>query len=1151
MKIKELHLRNIASIEKADIDFENSLHDGTTGEPAGIFLIAGDTGAGKSVILDGIAMALYKKTPRIVGVANTNKNNFNNEEGENIKVNSIEQYTRLGISVNDECYSEVVFTGNDGKEYHARLSLGIYKGRTDKETGLRPIRYREPLWEVKIGEEDWTIVKNDGQLILNAIGLTYEQFGRMAMLAQGQFASFLTGDKKERESILEQLTNTAHFTQYGNAIKSLFDKAKASKNEAQMAYDTEKQHILPQEEYNQYETEYKEKSQSKAELEKKKALNEEQLKHLVDIEKQQKTKSEAQLEVKVQEEIIAGSNYRDKKNLISLWDKTVEQRLWLNEWKSQQIQAEKTSAEMGQSQKTFTTLSADFQHRKEEQQRLDKQLNQRTKWLEERKEKDSLYTHAGEYKLKLESLIANQKAISDKEDSIQKLETDKPSLNTALNEATTEADDAKKAVDKQQVAIEQLTKEREQLNPTQIAKDFELTNKRKNALEALRTDFENLDNEKKTTDELKEKIAKDEEQFKKLEGEKEKAEGELSLAEERAKKAQNLLSTMKMSVDETLINLRKKLHEQAIETCPLCGQEIQNLKVDDEFKNLLTPLQAEEKAANEGYEEKKKAFDNINKDYNRLKGQLEANQKQWEQKNANNKQKENTLQEKAKQWGLDVDLDWKEQMASTILALDEKLSALKRSQSKAETLQTRIQELIRHKSSLDKDYIQAQNKKTQAENNLKTNQDNIERINKEVKDLFEKQADLHNDLDKKLARHYPTWEKDCSATIDFLMEEAQNYIQKKQENEKFEKEYNHRQTLIENIGNIYHSILADYPDWNTIVISKSHECKDILSEWNNLYGKIKAQKELISLCKEKIEKRKQQLEEYHQSTGISTEQLSEIDSKHGLLEEARDFIQTTDTKLQSRKDAIATADKQIKEAMKMLGITEMENLPDKTELEESIKEDQRIIIELVEEMGAINNKLDTHKKNEKKLAELAEQLERVTRNFNKWEKLNNIFGGTRFRTLVQTYILRPLLNNANIYLEKITDRYVLTCSEDNEQLSILVLDRYNKNQIRSVTVLSGGERFMISLALSLALSSLNRPDMNINILFIDEGFGTLDEKSLDSVMNTLEKLQDIAGQNNRRVGIISHREELDERIPVQIRVIKKGEGRSHVEIKNS
>ena len=140
-----------------------------------------------------------------------------------------------------------------------------------------------------------------------------------------------------------------------------------------------------------------------------------------------------------------------------------------------------------------------------------------------------------------------------------------------------------------------------------------------------------------------------------------------------------------------------------------------------------------------------------------------------------------------------------------------------------------------------------------------------------------------------------------------------------------------------------------------------------------------------------------------------------------------------------------------------------------------------------------------------------------------------------------------MLNNANIYLSEITDRYKLTCSEDNEQLSILVQDRYNKDQIRSATVLSGGERFMISLALSLALSSLNRPDLNVNILFIDEGFGTLDKTSLESVMATLEKLQEIAGESNRRVGIISHREELDERIPTQIHVVKKGEGRSRIQ----
>ena len=87
---------------------------------------------------------------------------------------------------------------------------------------------------------------------------------------------------------------------------------------------------------------------------------------------------------------------------------------------------------------------------------------------------------------------------------------------------------------------------------------------------------------------------------------------------------------------------------------------------------------------------------------------------------------------------------------------------------------------------------------------------------------------------------------------------------------------------------------------------------------------------------------------------------------------------------------------------------------------------------------------------------------------------------------------------------------------------------------------------MISLALSLALSAMNRPDMNVDILFIDEGFGTLDAKSLEMVMSTLRRLPEINGQTGRRVGVISHREELTEQIPTQIQLKHCGEGRSRI-----
>ena len=410
---------------------------------------------------------------------------------------------------------------------------------------------------------------------------------------------------------------------------------------------------------------------------------------------------------------------------------------------------------------------------------------------------------------------------------------------------------------------------------------------------------------------------------------------------------------------------------------------------------------------------------------------------------------------------------------------------------------------------------------------------------------------LSADLEATLCGLMPDWQKDTAATKEALTAGANAYARQKTALENATQRRETLSALAASIGRIRNNILKQREEWEQAVAPASFPCPDIHGEWAKLFRR-----------RGRSHKSRRRMRPHHRGLRHGTECVFRSNGHNGSrpdrphrqeneLAGARSRLNSIQANITSRRDAIAAARKQQAEAMAKLGADDAQSLPDPQLLQEEKATLARARDQILTEMSVARNSLEENRRNEQRFKEIAARLEAAKKEFSKWERLNARFGGTRFRTLVQSYILRPLLNNANIYLSRITDRYKLTCSEDNEQLSILVLDRYNKDQVRSVTVLSGGERFMISLALSLALSSLNRPDMNIDILFIDEGFGTLDEKSLDSVMSTLERLQEIAGQNGRRVGVISHREELDERIGVQIRVVKRGEGRSRIELRGT
>lgn len=1149
MKLKELHIRNIASIEQADIDFENGLNDVATGCPAGIFLISGDTGAGKSVILDAISMALYKKTPRIVGVSNKCNNEFINNEGECISVNSIEQYTRLGISEKDICYSEVVFVGNDGEEYRAKLSLGLSRGKTDKQTGKRLLKHRSPEWIVKVGNADWTRVDaKTGQPILQAVGLTFEQFGRMAMLAQGQFASFLTGDKKERESILEQLTNTEHFSLYGSAIKSLFDKAKDEKDKAKKVYETEKLHTLEQEEVDRLTRERQEAEQLKKSKETELNDIEDRIRLVDTILHHQRLRAEAEKVKSQLERQMADEIFRKKRELVAAWDESEQvRRAWKNKEHAEKEKKE-IAGRLNKEKEMFAVLSADKLARVDRIEQLAKKIADEDAWMLQCKDRDVLYEKAEAISLQLElyKQVQDRKTITTGQLDTEKMKAD--GLYLMVKEAGEASVEADRLVVENRNLLETFVQKRKDLNLEKVNEAIDRLHAVSGKLAEIRAGIENLESEKKKYKVLDESIAKDELLLQVHWRNLEQAEEGFHVARVENDKAKSLFATMRMSVEDTLVELRKRMMDEHVDICPLCGQNIGGLLHDADFMQMLTPLQQKEKETGELLV-KAEGYRNQTKErYDKLKGIVETSKKAREALGSEVRQVEDKLFNDVAGVGLDMEKPLLPQIEKSVNEVSKELHELKNRQLQAEALQHRIEELNKKAGELDACRKKADKKKADADKVVEQNRQAIEGMEKSILEWERQLEQMDKALSDELAEYFPLWKTDSLAVSEDLRKEAHAYKRRKQAWQEDKGTFEKMNVLMGTLSAIRADICQLYTDWEQPVVPAMYISQDISAEWTRLLSRVNAMHSAIISCNQTIGQAAETLQSYYVESGKTESDLLELMAYERDLPDVRSYLNRVEAAWKSRMDAVRDADEAIGQAMNRLGVSSNEPIPEKEKLKFQREEAMGGIKELLERLGTVKSLLDENRKNTAKLQESFRQLERAEQVFDKWDRLNAVFGGNRFRTLVQTYILQPLLNNANIYLEKITDRYLLTCSDENEQLSILVLDRYNKNQIRSVTVLSGGERFMISLALSLALSSLNRPDMNVNILFIDEGFGTLDEKNLDSVMSTLEKLQEIAGQSGRRVGIISHREELNERLPVQIRVTKKGEGRSHVSL---
>jgi exonuclease SbcC len=261
---------------------------------------------------------------------------------------------------------------------------------------------------------------------------------------------------------------------------------------------------------------------------------------------------------------------------------------------------------------------------------------------------------------------------------------------------------------------------------------------------------------------------------------------------------------------------------------------------------------------------------------------------------------------------------------------------------------------------------------------------------------------------------------------------------------------------------------------------------------------------------------------------LSQEQVNEIETQAAAITKSLTENEALFKKLEEELDELVIQD------MGEIVINDL--IIEVSQYKETIKQ-------LSEKLGDINAQLNANEQTKQSAQQLLEEIEKQVVIKQRWSLLNNLIGsadGKKFKAIAQEFTLEYLVSLANKYLQSISDRYLLI---PKPELQLSITDAYQSGSERSVSTLSGGESFLVSLSLALGLSDMAGSRTEIGSLFIDEGFGTLDPETLDVAIGALENLQH---SRNKSIGIISHVEALKERITTQIQVVKGKGGKSYI-----
>lgn len=1216
MKILKIELQNINSLKSNSsiiIDFESEKFKGV-----GLYAITGSTGAGKTTLLDAITISLYHSVPR-----------FKNSKGTLFDVVS------HGTT---EAFSRVTFE-NENVIYEAYwgIRLASKAGKTlmnpQEEVSLKNLTTNTIL-----ASQKRAVI----QEVIRVTQLDYDQFLRSVLLAQGDFASFLTAKGPDKGRLLEQITGEQIYKKIGQSIldrKSLeenkLNEIKSKINADDVLTEENKTELTQKDKSLDVEIGTSEKEINSTQLIlnwylKSKELNAESEKleqdskevnadfenHKIEFELLDLNEKAEPFTALIQDFNRNEKSSAQKKNQL----KTIEDELTLLKPKIDRLTklSEEQSTELKNAQNEFTTwlpkfdsittLDNQLKNETENKQKSKKKLEELNLQIKSLKDdKNKLITDSTKIEAEIkadEAFVTQNNFLKEVASKISNWTTDLTTLKgnkKTLNENVGFITEKKREVEN---TTTQLTENEKLLNKKSIEiegieKEITVINEQlsKNNLTDLLAEKDKLSLAESNWKQLKifsEETTKQEALLKKNSTQKKLFSTELENVNKQIETAKKQITSQEVFVAdaEKILDLEKSISKYENDrqnlikgqACGLCGS-----KEHPYSENLVSIGISKSEIELKNRKDQLKKLNNSKSELDKNEIKLSTSIKGLTQQINTTIEELQSIQSKAKQLAINCELTNTTKInievnksAEKLKSLNDKIIVAQQAQFKKDKLSHTFKEQNQFINTL-------KTKDATLVENIKITKAEIDSKQKSIDSLTKTCTHLENELKSKLSKF--NYELPAIENTKLFIKNIEETIVTFNKTEKHLEELRSEiKTINNSLTNIEKQLETHDNTLNGYTKTIS-ECETKLAKLkSNRIGilpiniTVKSKRErLIHLGKqlaEKVELRKKELQKL-----LDTQRDKEAIKIENNKEQKtlRDELKTLQASLESQLKGSDFKSKLDIEKALLMKEEKQKYTQNKNRLKEkqlqlkTLKETTTKAIEKLTTsknfdtseadsklaFEALKNKKDdlSAKKGEIKEAfrknqEIRDRNQAVYKEIDAqevicstWRELFKIIGNSKdaFNVYVQRLTLKHLLDLANVHLYKLNKRYSLKMEEGykpKEELNFNLIDHYQTDQTRLVDTSSGGEKFIISLALALGLSDLASKNVKIDSLFIDEGFGTLDINTLETVISTLETLQ----SQGKMIGIISHVESLKERIPTQIQITKKSNGVSIVEI---